>query len=264
MENPAVSPLSKVLSDIETRLYTDSRRAPKRDRKRWPLGVDSGIMTTQSKEPVVRREIRMRLDVDDVNRRLRPLFGQYEDSFQEAWVKILERNPRTIEDLGPIVRKVRNKAIKQYLNKKHREESLHRPLGQNGDGSFTLESILGSPTDENGGGVDQDSNDGNGLYRKIVDFLIGEYLRQKDENLKLKRKEIELKAERLRLREESLAFKRDRFESWKNLMEEKGKQKEDLLRLRVQLQREKLESRKERSPGRKTGGRRRRPKQPAC
>jgi hypothetical protein len=44
-------------------------------------------------------------------------------------------------------------------------------------------------------------------------------------------------------------------------MEEKGEQKEDLLRLRVQLQREKFEFRKERFLARKTDVRRTRPKQ---
>jgi hypothetical protein len=47
------------------------------------------------------------------------------------------------------------------------------------------------------------------------------------------------------LREESLKFKRDRYESWKKLMEEKGRQKENRFKVRVQLQREKLEFRKE-------------------
>jgi hypothetical protein len=84
----------------------------------------------------------MGLDARDVNRRLRSLFGQYEDSLQEAWVQVLERNPQTIGEITPIARKVRNKAIKQYLSKKYKEESLHRPLGRNGDVSFTLESIL--------------------------------------------------------------------------------------------------------------------------
>jgi len=203
----------------------------------------------------------MGLDVDDVNRRLRSLFGQYEDSFQEAWVEILERNPQTVDDIAPIVRKVRNRAIKQYLNKKHKEESLQRPLGRDGNEGFTLESIVESPARGNADATDKDSDDRGSLYRKMVDFLIGEYTRQKEENLELKRKETGLKAERLKLRKETLAFTRDRFESWKNLMEEKGKQKEELLRLKVQLQREKLEFRKERFLARKIGGRRRRQKQ---
>jgi hypothetical protein len=51
--------------------------------------------------------------------------GQYEDSFQQAWVDILESNPQTLpEEITPIIRRVRNKAIKQYLNKKYREDSL--------------------------------------------------------------------------------------------------------------------------------------------
>jgi hypothetical protein len=206
----------------------------------------------------------MGLDANEINRHLRSLFGQYEDSLQEAWVEVLERNPQTISEITPIARKVRNKAIKQYLNKKYREESLHRPLGRNGDGSFTLESILeGSSTNENADPMDKDSDDddSNSLYKNIVNFLIGEYLRQRNENFELKRKGVDLKAERLRLRGEWLKFKKDRFESWRQLMEEKGKEKERLLRLKVQLRREELEFRKEQFLVRKTNVRRRRLKQ---
>jgi hypothetical protein len=184
----------------------------------------------------------MRLNEHEISSYLQPFLGQYEDSFQQAWVEILESNPQTLEEITPIIRRVRNKAIKQYLNKRYREESLYKPIGKNMDGRFTLESILEIPTNED----TEDKSDGNnGLYRKIVDFLIGEYFSQKKENVELKRKEIELKAQRLRLREELLKFKRDRFESWKKLMEDKGKQKEIQSRLEVQLQREKLKFRKE-------------------
>ena len=184
----------------------------------------------------------MNLNETEVNNYLHPILGKYEDSFQEAWVNILEGNPQTLEEITPIIRRVRNKAIKEYMNKKYREESLYRPIGKNGDEKFTLESILASP--ENEDTEDRDNGD-NGLYKKIVDFLIGEYFKQKRENLEPKRKDIELKEERLRLRREGLEFKRDRFESWKKLMEEKGKQKESQFKLEVQLQREKLEFKKE-------------------
>ncbi len=184
----------------------------------------------------------MNLNETEVNNYLHPFLGRYEDSFQQAWVDILECNPQTLEEITPIIRRVRNKAIKQYMNEKYREESLYKPIGKNGDEKFTLESILASP--ENEDTEDRDNGD-NGLYKKIVDFLIGEYFKQKNENLELKRKEIELKEERLRLRREGLEFKRDRFESWKKLMEEKGKQKESQFKLEVQLQREKLEFKKE-------------------
>jgi hypothetical protein len=71
------------------------------------------------------------------------------------------------------------------------------------------------------------------------------YLNQKGRNLELKRRDVELKAERLRLRGEWLNFKRDRFESWKKLMEDKRRQKENQFKLEIQLQREKLEFKKE-------------------
>ena len=184
----------------------------------------------------------MNLNETEINNYLKPFLGGYEDSFQEAWVKILESKPQTLEEVTPIVKRVRSKAIKQYMNKKYREVSLYKPIGKNGDAKFTLESILESPGSEDTGDRD---NGNNGLYKKIVDFLIGEYFKQKNENLELRRRDIELKAERLRLRQESLNFRKDRFASWKKLMEEKGRQKENRLRLEVQLRREKLEFKKE-------------------
>jgi hypothetical protein len=183
----------------------------------------------------------MNLNATEVNNYLRPFLGRYDDSFQEAWVDILECNPQTIEEITPIVRKVRNKAIKQYMNKKYREQSLYKPIGKNRDEKFTLESILESPGNEDTEGKE---NGDNSLYKKIIDFLMGEYFNQKNENLELKRRDIDLKAERLRLRGEWLKFKRDRFESWKKLMEDKGKQKEKQFKLEVQLQRERLEFKK--------------------
>lgn len=184
----------------------------------------------------------MRLNENEVNNYLQTHLGQYEDSFQQAWLEIVERDPQTFDEIPPITRRIRNRALKQYLNKKFREQSLYDPIGRNGDERFTLESILQSPTNESN---QEQGNGSNGLYEKIVDFLIGEYLSQKNENLAFKRKELDLKEERLRLREESLKFKRDRFESWKQLMEEKGREKENRLRLKVQLRREVLEFRKE-------------------
>ena len=128
------------------------------------------------------------------------------------------------------------------MDKKYREESLYKAVGKNGDEKFTLESILESPGNEDS----EDRHNGdNGLYKKIVDFLIGEYFKQKNENLELRRRDIELKAERLKLRREWLTFRKDRFESWKRLLEEKGKQKENQFNLEVQLQREKLKFKKE-------------------
>ena len=184
----------------------------------------------------------MPLDENEINKYLQPLFEKYEDSFQDAWVEILEANPGPIDEIAPITRKVRNRAIRRYLEKKYKEDSLQRPLGNDGDGSFTLESVLASPQSD----ADDERPEGNdGLYRKMVDFLIGEYSRQRGENLELKRRQVELKEQRLRLREEWLKFKKDRFESWKKLMEEKGKEKERLARLKAQLQRERLEFQRE-------------------
>jgi hypothetical protein len=184
----------------------------------------------------------MKLNETEVNNHLKSFLGRDGDSFQQAWVDILEADPQTLEEITPIIKRVRNKAIKQYWNKKYREVSLYKPIGKNGDERFTLESILESPKKET---TEEGDNGNNDLFKKIVDFLMGEYFSQKAENLELKRKETEFKTERLRFRKESLKFKRDRFESWKKLMEDKGRQREVQSKLRVQLQKDKLEFRKE-------------------
>jgi uncharacterized protein YlaI len=184
----------------------------------------------------------MGLDENEVNGYLRPLLGQYEDSLQDAWVEILERKAQTISEVAPIVKKVKNRAIRQYMDKKCKEASLHKPLGNNGDGTFTLESILPSPTYED---TDGDREPINRLYAKMVEFLIDECVRQKNEIRDLKKKGVELKERRLRLREEWIEFKRERFEAWKQLMEAKGKEKEYRLTLKLQLQRERLAFRRE-------------------
>jgi hypothetical protein len=184
----------------------------------------------------------MRLNENEVNNYLQTHLGQYEDSFQQAWLEIVERDPQTFDEIPPITRRIRNRALKQYLNKKFTEQSLHDPIGRNGDERFTLESILASPAHED---TEENDNGSNRFYKKIVDFLIEEYLSQKNENLAFKRKEMDLKEARLRLRKQALKFKKDRFESWKKLMEDKGKQKEDQFKLKVQLRREELEFKKD-------------------
>lgn len=195
----------------------------------------------------------MNLNEAEVNNYLKPFLGKYEDSFQEAWVRILECNPQTLEEISPVVKRVRSKEINQYLNRKYREVSLYTTIGKDGDEKFTLESILESPESEDS--EDRDNGD-KGIYKKVVDFLIGEYFKQKNENLELKRRDIELKAERLRLRGEWLKFKKDRFESWKKVMEDKTKQKESQFKLEVQLQREKLKFKREQFYLRRESGRR--------
>ena len=47
------------------------------------------------------------------------------------------------------------------------------------------------------------------------------------------------------MREESLKFKKDRFEAWRKLMEEKGRQRENQTKLKIQFQREKLDFQRE-------------------
>jgi hypothetical protein len=162
----------------------------------------------------------MNLNETEVNNYLQPFLGRYEDSFQQAWVDILECNPQTLEEITPIVRRVRNKAIKQYLNKKYREVSLYKPIGKNRDDEFTLESILESPGNKN---IEDEENGDNGFYKKIVDFLIGEYFNQKNRNLELRREQdnhkhklsSEIRLKTIKLKREQLKFKKRKQEGWR-------------------------------------------------
>jgi len=159
----------------------------------------------------------MNLNETEVNNYLRPFFGRYEDSFQQAWVDLLECNPQTLEEVTPIVRSVRNKAIKQYLNKKYREVSLYTPIGKNRDEKFTLESVLEAPGNEN---TEDKENGHNAIYKKMADFLIGEYLDQKNRNLELRRERdshkhrlsSEIRLRTIKLKREQLKFKKRRQE----------------------------------------------------
>jgi hypothetical protein len=81
----------------------------------------------------------MKLNETEVINHLQPFLGQHEDSFQQAWVDILEADPQTIEEITPIIRRVRNKAIKQYWNRNAKGQ-LCQPIDKNGDERFTLES----------------------------------------------------------------------------------------------------------------------------
>ena len=81
---------------------------------------------------------------------------------------------KTLQQLTPIVRRVRNRAIKQYWSKKCREVSLYKPVGRNAGEALTLESELKSATT---GNAEENDNSDNGLYSKMVAFLLGEYSR---------------------------------------------------------------------------------------
>ena len=159
----------------------------------------------------------MRLNETEVINHLQPFLGQHEDSFQQAWVDILESDPQTLQEITPIIRRVRNKAIREYWNKKHREVSLYKPIGKNRDEKFTLESVLEAPGNEN---TEDKENGHNAIYKKMADFLIGEYLDQKNRNLELRRERdshkhrlsSEIRLRTIKLKREQLKFKKRRQE----------------------------------------------------
>jgi hypothetical protein len=53
--------------------------------------------------------------VKRVNNYLQPFWGRYEDSFQQGRVDILECDPQTLEEIASTIRRVKNRAIKQYF-----------------------------------------------------------------------------------------------------------------------------------------------------
>ena len=202
----------------------------------------------------------MGLNQTDVNNCLRSLLGRDEDSFQQAWVEILECNPQTLEEVTPIIKKVKSKEINQYLNKKYREVSLYTPIGKNRDEKFTFESILESPGNEDTEGKEIGDN---GLYKKIIDFFMREYINQKSENLELKRERdnnkhslsSEIKLRTIKLKREELKFKKRRQEDrhrryifsvmcYLYYINQKGRNLE-LKRINVEIKAERLRLRQE-------------------
>jgi hypothetical protein len=87
----------------------------------------------------------MNLNETEVNGYLQPFLGRHEDSFQQAWVDILECNPQTLEEITPIINRVRSRAIKEYMNKKYREESLYKPIAEGGDEKLHPRINTGKP-----------------------------------------------------------------------------------------------------------------------
>jgi hypothetical protein len=66
-----------------------------------------------------RKGVGMRLDEKEVNNYLRPILGHYEDSMQQTWLEIVERDPQTLEEIPPIARRIRNRAVKQLYRCLH-------------------------------------------------------------------------------------------------------------------------------------------------
>jgi hypothetical protein len=69
----------------------------------------------------------MNLNETEVNDYLQPFLGQYEDTFQQAWVDILESNPQTLEEITPIVIGHRSGSGLEYCNSRLKAVRINPP-----------------------------------------------------------------------------------------------------------------------------------------
>ncbi|GEM_PF-1912737 len=135
------------------------------------------------------------LDQSKIDRLIRPILGRFdesEDSYQDVQLRILERLPRSEEEIKAIAKEVKKKHTKDYLYRKHRLKSLYEPIHNHGNEKYTLESLL---ADTETAEKEEVSNEVEPSARLILNFLVKELVDGKSLNwsiLSLLRKPPEL------------------------------------------------------------------------
>jgi len=80
-----------------------------------------------------------------IDRLIRPLIGPWDeadDCYQDIQVKLLERLPQSDDEITAIAKTVRKQHTNDYLRRKYTLQSLHAPIGGQGDTTLTWESVL--------------------------------------------------------------------------------------------------------------------------
>ncbi len=137
----------------------------------------------------------IQLDQSKIDRLIRPILGGFddsEDSYQDVQLRILERLPRSEEEIKAIAQEVKKKHTKDYLYRKHRLKSLYEPIGNHGSEEYTFENIL---ADKDTAETEEGSNAVEPSARLILNFLVKELVDGKSLNwsiLSLLRKSSEL------------------------------------------------------------------------
>ena len=124
----------------------------------------------------------IQLDQSRVDRLIRPILGRFddsEDSYQDVQLRILERLSQSEEEIEAIVKEVKKKHTKDYLNRKHRLKSLYGPIGSHGSEEYTFENIL---ADKDTAETEEVSNDVEPSARLILNFLVKELVDGKSLN----------------------------------------------------------------------------------
>lgn len=116
----------------------------------------------------------IQLDQSTIDRLVRPILGRFddsEDSYQDVQLRILERLPRSEEEIRAIAREVKKEYTRDYLHSKHNIKSIYEPLGGNGNGHHTIERFL---THEKKDEPEEEVNTGDTPERLLLTFLVNE------------------------------------------------------------------------------------------
>jgi hypothetical protein len=85
------------------------------------------------------------IGIDKINELIKSICGDFEDTCQNAWVRVIEEHPATENDILNIAKECSQKCGSETIARKYRQISMDTPLKNNEDSEdLTLHSILPS------------------------------------------------------------------------------------------------------------------------
>lgn len=94
---------------------------------------------------------------DRISELIRTVTDSFEDAFQDAWVKVIEKGTSSEDDILQIARESRRRIACQVIHERYRQISIEKPIGphQDEDG-FTFLDVLPSPEQRTDDQIDSD------------------------------------------------------------------------------------------------------------
>ncbi|KKN25476.1 hypothetical protein LCGC14_0884410 [marine sediment metagenome] len=92
------------------------------------------------------------IGIEKISEIIKSVTGIFEDSFQDAWVSVIETGASTEDEIRQIANECSQKNAKEVISDSYKQRSIDEPLGHGQDSSedFTLKDILVSPIDRSG------------------------------------------------------------------------------------------------------------------
>ncbi|MFH1002964.1 MAG: hypothetical protein V1780_02345, partial [Chloroflexota bacterium] len=82
-----------------------------------------------------------------ISKIIRSVVGDFDDTFQDAWVKVLESQPQTEDEVLDIARQVKHQNASEHIAHTFKTVSIEKPLNHDFDDAFTLKDILEAPVE---------------------------------------------------------------------------------------------------------------------